>query len=258
MLTDLAVQVGDEKLVIPPFLFEQIREASQPVTQEPATPELARPNEVVTQTAPETKSAQAAPQTTSGSVAARTAMAPVISLNLLGTTQSVVIESRWVHTLPLVNRDFIDLALLVPGTYPVEQGSVLQGASFVVNGARADMNNFLLDGADNNDYTINQSLPFQIIEALQEFRVQTSTSNAEFGRNGGAQINSVSRSGSNGLHGGLFEFNRNSRLAAGNFFPRTTGALSISTAERYNAYLDKGIQKRIRLWPRCTTSISRE
>jgi hypothetical protein len=224
VLTDLAVQVGDEKLVIPPFLFEQIREASRPVTQEPSTPEPARPSEVVTQTAPETKPAQAAPQATSVPVAAqRTAMAPVISLNLLGTTQSVVIDTRWVHTLPLVNRDFIDLALLVPGTYPVEQGSVLQGASFVVNGARADMNNFLLDGADNNDYTINQSLPFQIIEALQEFRVQTSTSNAEFGRNGGAQINSVSRSGSNVLHGGLFEFNRNSRLAAGNFFSAYNG-----------------------------------
>src|ERR1700730_16280631 len=210
VLTDLAVQVGDEKLVIPPFLFEQIREASQPVTQEPSTPEPNRPSEVVTQTAPETKPAQAAPQAAPATVAPqRTAMAPVISLNLLGTTEGIVIDTRWVHTLPLVNRDFIDLALLVPGTYPVEQGSELEGASLVVNGARAKMNNFLLDGADNNDYTINQSLPFQIVEAMQEFRVQASTENAEFGRSGGAQINVVSRSGSNAIHGELFEFNRN-------------------------------------------------
>jgi hypothetical protein len=222
VLTDLAVQVGDEKLVIPPFLFEQTPEASQAVT--PSSPEQAKTNDVVTQTTPETKAAQAAPQGTPAVVSPRrTAMAPVISLNLLGTTESVVIDTRWVHTLPLVNRDFIELALLVPGTYSVEQGSVLQGASLVVNGARADMNNFLLDGADNNDYTINQSLPFQIVEALQEFRVQASTSNAEFGRNGGAQINSVSRSGTNGLHGGLFGFNRNSGLAAGNFFSAYNG-----------------------------------
>jgi hypothetical protein len=241
VLTDLAVQVGDEKLVIPPFLFEQIREAIQPVPQEPSTPEPARPSEVVTQTAPETKPAQAAPQAAPAAVAPqRTAMAPVISLNLLGTTEGIVIDTRWVHTLPLVNRDFIDLALLVPGTYPVEQGSVLQGASFVVNGARADMNNFLLDGADNNDYTINQSLPFQIIEALQEFRVQTSTSNAEFGRNGGAQINSVSRSGSNGFHGELFGFNRNSRLAAGNFFSAYNGGTFDQYAREESRLLGNG------------------
>jgi hypothetical protein len=192
VLTDITVQVGDEKLVLPPFLLEPAAQAGQQVTP---TPHAAQPAPAV----------------------------PTISLDLLSTTESAVIDTRWVHTLPLVNRDFIDLALLVPGTSPVEQGSILQGASLVVNGARADMNNFLLDGADNNDYTINQSMPFQIVEALQEFRVQSSTSNAEFGRNGGAQINSVSRSGSNSVHGALFEFNRNSGLAAGNFFSAYNG-----------------------------------
>jgi hypothetical protein len=190
--TGLAVQVDDEKLLQPPFLL-------QPV---------APPGQQVPQAAP---------------VASAATVAPTVSLDLLSTTESGVIDSRWVHDLPLVNRDFIDLALLVPGTYPVEQGSDLQGASLIVNGARADMNNFLLDGADNNDYTINQSLPFQVVEALQEFRVQASTSNAEFGRSAGAQINSVSRSGSNSLHGELFEFNRNSALSARNFFSAYSG-----------------------------------
>jgi hypothetical protein len=189
----VVVHVGDEMLVLPPIRLE-------PTV--PSNP----------QAAPAPQASRPAP-----------APAPAVSLDLLSTTQSGVVDSRWVHTLPLVNRDFIDLALLVPGTYPVEQGSSLQGASLVVNGARADMNDFLLDGADNNDYTINQSLPFQIVEALQEFRVQASTSNAEFGRSGGAQVNSVSRGGSNSLHGTLFEFNRNSGLAAGNFFSAYSG-----------------------------------
>ena len=198
ILTSITVQVGEEKLVLPPFLLQPAAQPSPQVsTQAPAR-------------AP-TAAAKQSPE------------APSVALDLLSTTQSGVIDSRAVHTLPLVNRDFIDLALLVPGTYPVEQGSALQGASLVVNGARADMNNFLLDGADNNDYTINQSLPFQIVEAMQEFRVQASTSNAEYGRNAGAQINIVSRSGSNSLHGELFEFNRNSALAAGNYFSAYNG-----------------------------------
>jgi hypothetical protein len=125
-----------------------------------------------------------------------------------------VIDTRAIRTLPLANRDFFDLALLVSGTYPTEQGSPLEGASLVVNGVRANMNNFLLDGVDNNDYTINQALPFQIVEAMQEFRVQTSASPAEYGRSGGAQINTISRSGLNTFHGSLFEFNRNSALSS--------------------------------------------
>jgi hypothetical protein len=132
----------------------------------------------------------------------------------MSPTMSGVIDSNAVHNLPLADRDFITLALLVPGTYPLEQGSALEGASLVVNGIRGNMNNFLLDGADNNDYTINQSLPFQIVEAMQEFRVQTSTSTAAFGRTAGGQINVVSQSGSNRFHGTLFEFNRNSALSA--------------------------------------------
>ena len=201
----LVVHVYDDVLLQPPFLLE-VKAQENPATAAQA------PSQAPAQ----------APSTTLAPPP-HAVKAPTVSLDLLSTTESGVEDSSWVHTLPLVNRDFIDLALLVSGTYPVEQGSVLQGASLVVDGARADMNNFLLDGADNNDYTINQSLPFQIVEAMQEFRVQTSTENAEFGRSGGAQINEVSRSGSNTLHGELFEFNRNSGLSAGSFFSAFSG-----------------------------------
>jgi len=194
VLTGVTVQVGEEKLVLPPFLLQSVAPAAAQVSTPARSPSPAPARN-----------------------------APSVTLDLLSSTESGVIDSQLVHTLPLVNRDFIDLALLVPGTFPVEQGSALQGASLAVNGARADMNNFLLDGADNNDYTVNQSLPFQIVEAMQEFRVQTSTSTAEYGRSGGAQINVVSRSGSNAIHGELFEFNRNSDLAAGNYFSAYSG-----------------------------------
>jgi hypothetical protein len=141
---------------------------------------------------------------------------PTIQPEFISTTLGGVIDTESVHTLPLASRDFLDLALLAPGAYPVEQGSPLEGASLVVNGTRASMNNFLLDGADDNDYTINQSLPFQLVEAMDQFRVQASTSAAEFGRSAGAQINTISRSGANAFHGTLFEFNRNSALSAKN------------------------------------------
>lgn len=140
--------------------------------------------------------------------------APSVPLDLANPTMGGVIDGRFTRTLPLANRDFFELALLVPGTYPTEQGSPLEGASLVVNGVRANMNNFLLDGVDNNDYTINQALPFQIVDAMQEFRVQTSASSAEYGRSGGAQVNTISRAGLNTFHGSLFEFNRNSALSS--------------------------------------------
>lgn len=154
----------------------------------------------------------------------RPAVSPDQSMILSG-----VVDSKMVHDLPLENRDFTALALLVAGTYPLEQASPLQGASLVVNGVPGNMNNFLLDGTDNNDYTVNQSLPFQIVEAMQEFRVQTSTSTAEFGRSAGSQINVVSQSGANQWHGELFELNRNSAISANN-------AISTYTPGTFNAF----------------------
>jgi hypothetical protein len=221
VLSGLIVQVGEEKLVVPPFLLQPSAPAAAPAATPPAAAPAATPP-------------AAAPS--AATLVTQKITPPSVSLDLLNTTLGGVIDSREVHTLPLVNRDFIDLALLVPGTYPVEQGSVLQGASLVVNGARADMNNFLLDGADNNDYTINQSLPFQIVEALQEFRVQASTEDAEYGRSGGAQINELSRSGSNSIHGELFEFNRNSALSSANFFSEFSGGTFFQYARNLQVF----------------------
>ena len=132
-----------------------------------------------------------------------------------------VIENRQVTGLPLDGRNFYELGLLVPGAVPPapgSAGSVRGDFAFSVNGAREDANNFLLDGVYNLDPKLNTFGVRPSVEAIREFEMLTSTYDASFGRNPGAQINVILQSGSNGLHGSLFEFHRNAALDARNFF----------------------------------------
>ena len=85
------------------------------------------------------------------------------------------------------------------------------------------MNNFMVDGIDANNASLNQAGVAPIPDAVQEFRVITSTFNAEFGRNAGSIVNVITKSGSNRWHGNLFEFLRNDKLNASNFFEAQTG-----------------------------------
>jgi len=144
--------------------------------------------------------------------------APLI--NTETSTVGTVIENSKVVELPLNGRQFLQLNLLVPGASTPVQGSQnsTQGGSFVVNGAREQDNNFLIDGIDNNDLAINIQTVSLSIDAIQEFKVQASTYTAEFGRSGGGQINLTTKSGTNDIHGTLFEFVRNDKFDARNFF----------------------------------------
>ena len=136
------------------------------------------------------------------------------------STLGQVIDGRLVRDLPLNERNFLSFALLAPGSQLPAQGSQnsTQGGAVSVNGAREQSNNFLLEGVDNNDPYINQYVALPSIDAIQEFKVQSSDYSAEFGRSGGAQINVIIKSGTNQFHGGLFEFLRNRNLDAKNFF----------------------------------------
>jgi hypothetical protein len=136
------------------------------------------------------------------------------------STMGQVIDGRLVHELPLNERNFLAFALLAPGSQLPVEGSQnsTQGGAVSVNGAREQSNNFLLDGVDNNDPYINQYVALPSIDAIQEFKVQSSSYSAEFGRSGGAQINVILKSGANQFHGGLFEFLRNRNMDAKNFF----------------------------------------
>ena len=136
-------------------------------------------------------------------------------------SQGAIIENRQVVGLPLDGRNFYELTLLVPGVSPPAQGSagsVRGDFAFSVNGAREDSNNFLLDGVYNVDPKLNTFAVRPSVDAIREFENLTSTYDASFGRAAGAQVNVVLKSGSNDLHGSIFEFHRNGALDARNFF----------------------------------------
>jgi len=136
------------------------------------------------------------------------------------STLGQVVNNRLVQGLPLNERNFLSFALLVPGSQLPAEGSQnsTQGGALSVNGAREQSNNFLLDGVDNNDPYINQYVALPSIDAIQEFKVQSSDYSAEFGHAGGAQVNVILKSGTNQFHGTLFEFFRNRQMDAKNYF----------------------------------------
>lgn len=128
-----------------------------------------------------------------------------------------VIVQRQVQELPLNVRDFTELAKLVPGVYQRPSDDD-QGQGISAAGTRTDASNFILDGvANRNDRNggvgVNTS-----VDSIQEFKVSTSTYSAEYGRLAGAQINVVSKSGTNRYSGTAFEFVRNDFFDANNFF----------------------------------------
>jgi len=138
-----------------------------------------------------------------------------------------VVNNRQVVNLPLNGRNFAQLALLTAGTTPSEPGARDEtGYGFSANGGRSLQNNFLLDGIDNNsnltdllnetNYVIQPS-----VDAIQEFKVQTNSYSAEFGRGNGSVVNVSIKSGSNSPHGDVYEFLRNDVLDARNFFDQT-------------------------------------
>jgi carboxypeptidase family protein/TonB-dependent receptor-like protein len=139
-----------------------------------------------------------------------------------------VISARDVGNLPLNGRAYADLALLTPGVRAnvLENQTVTsRDASYNVNGNRSEQNDFLLDGLDNNAYgTSNQSFSNQAIQAspdaINEFRVETDNYSAEYGRSAGAVFNVSINSGTNHIHGKLWEYNRNTDFnAIGPFTP---------------------------------------
>jgi hypothetical protein len=132
-----------------------------------------------------------------------------------------VVPRNLVSNLPLNERNYLTLTLLVPGAHtPVagSQASTMGPGSFSVNGAREQANGYLLDGIDNNGLYINRTSVLPSIDAIEEFKVQGSTYSAEYGRYGGAQVNLVLKSGTNALHGNTFEYFRNRELDAKNYF----------------------------------------
>jgi hypothetical protein len=141
----------------------------------------------------------------------------VAPINLEDAQISNVVDSQRISDLPLITRDPYQLVLLSPGSQQVN--SSLGG--FSINGQRERNNNFLLDGTDNNDASvpgIAGGISSINPDAVQEFRVITNNFLPEFGRNNGAIIDIVTRSGSNQFHGDAYEYNRVNAMAARDWF----------------------------------------
>ncbi len=146
---------------------------------------------------------------------------------------SGLVDSRKVTDLPLNGRNFAQLINLQAGVSTNVNGN--QGSGQSVNGARGTGNNFLLDGGDLNDPVVPSAsaagstggftgtapgINAVSVDAIQEFRVITSNADAEFGRNSGAQVNIITKSGTNQVHGAIFEFARNRAFQARSYFDR--------------------------------------
>jgi len=139
-----------------------------------------------------------------------------------------VVEQRRVTELPLNGRFFVNMVNLTTGVVPASAGQNPNNTTFLgaragepgveVSGQRPGSHNYTVDGIDNEESTVANIVLYPPIDAIQEFRVQTSNEGAEFGKNPGATVNLVIRSGTNQLHGTVYEFLRNDKLDAKNFF----------------------------------------
>jgi hypothetical protein len=145
---------------------------------------------------------------------------------------SATFDERRVQDLPLNGRNFVPLARTLPGVGRGVPGENIDGASavawrhsasFTVNGQRNRDNTFLLDGLDNNDAWLNAVAIFPNVDALDEIKVQTGIYAAEFGRSLGGVVSLQTRAGSNVVRGGAFEFLRNDRLDANDWFNARAG-----------------------------------
>jgi hypothetical protein len=166
-------------------------------------------------------------------------------LNTETATVSTVVDRTYVENMPLNGRSFQDLILLTPGVVtnnPQSTSAVGLSGEFSVNGQRAESNYYTVDGVSANlgIYTFSTSAPANsgslpsstalgttqglvAVDALEEFRVQSSTYSAEYGRNPGGQFSFVTRSGTNQWHGTAFDYLRNNAFDANDWFNNYNG-----------------------------------
>jgi len=150
----------------------------------------------------------------------------VSQVETVGATLKEIVDERRITELPLNGRNALQLVRLLPGAVAGGGNNGLgQNNGISVNGARGTANNYLLDGGDNNDPQLNTAALIPNPDSLEEFSVQTNNFSAEYGRNSGAIINAVTKSGTNQFHGSAYEFLRNDVLDARSFFALEKGKL---------------------------------
>ncbi|MGH9431935.1 MAG: carboxypeptidase regulatory-like domain-containing protein [Terriglobia bacterium] len=157
------------------------------------------------------------------------ANAPLIESSVTSLGKTVL--EREILDLPLNGRNFSQLGVLQPGVVPITPGlaeaggSLREGQAYAVNGQRPESNNFLIDGAANFDGVDGGFVLKPPIDAIAEFKILTHAANAEFGYSAGSTTNIITRSGSNQIHGALWDFLRNDGMDSRNFFARNVEPL---------------------------------
>ncbi|MFY9611043.1 MAG: carboxypeptidase-like regulatory domain-containing protein [Blastocatellia bacterium] len=223
----------------PPIILRKTAAPSQPTTSQPTTPAPSTP-----QPQPTSPPVAQPPVQPPRQVSARDESDVSLLVNTTNATRGGSFGELPLLTLPLPGvRTFDDLAFLVPGVFAAPQAigttvgpgigpGVGSSGQFSVNGLRSRSNNFTIDGSDNNDEEIGvrrqgfTSLIPQSIESIQEFQISTLLPEPQYGRNLGAQVNAVSRSGGGGYHGTVYGFLTDKRLRARDPFDFAGGPAS--------------------------------
>lgn len=183
---------------------------------------------------------------------------PAATINTSNASVSTVIDRQFVENMPLNGRSLQSLISLAPGVVqtPIPYGSSAgNSGEFSVNGQRTESNYYTVDGVSANvglgnqgtysagaagltpsESALGTTQTLASIDALQEFRINTSTYSAEYGRTPGGQISLETRSGTDALHGTLFDYFRNDALDANNWFNDNTQPSTPKTAERQNDF----------------------
>jgi len=162
---------------------------------------------------------------------------------------SAVMENTGIRELPLNGRDVAQLALLQPGVASSVRtnDSGGSGTNLVIQGSRPDQISFLMDGSDindaNNDTPGSAAGVMMGVDTLQEFRVLSNAYSAEYGRSAGGVVSAVTKSGTNTMHGSLFEFLRNSDLDSKNYFDSQTAPIPAFKRNQFGVEADGAVIK---------------
>ena len=181
----------------------------------------------------------------------------VPAVQLSSSDISAVVNAATVRELPLNGRSWTDLAQLQPGVNAIhtqpdfsagtDRGNRGFGQQLTISGARPQQNNYRLDGVSLNDYA--NGAPGSVlggnlgVDAIQEFSVLTSNYSAEYGKTSGGVVNAITRSGTNQIHGSAYEFLRNSKLDAKNYFDDPTQAIPPFRRNQFGGTIGGPIQK---------------
>src|SRR5438093_594267 len=154
---------------------------------------------------------------------------PAVAVKTIGGEVAGLVTGEQVRELPLNGRNFLQLGTLMPGVsqgdaFDTKDRGLMSGIELAVSGSGLGGNLWMGDGANHNDVGPNRTiLVFPSVEAIDEFKVHRNSYGAEFGGAAGAQVNIVTRAGTNQFHGGAYYFGRNEKLASSDYFLKQAG-----------------------------------